>query len=88
MTYFWVIFVSILPIAAFYIVQGTIRPMLIPKAEIRLIAAKLIKEHGLNAYEFAEIAEERAWRYSRIYDQGKWKRIRQEIAQQLSQEHT
>lgn len=56
--------------------QGRIRPMLIPRAEIERLAYDLIDKHGERAEEFAAMEEDRAWRYSHNFEQGKWQRVR------------
>jgi hypothetical protein len=59
--------------------QGRIRPMLIQRAEIEQVADELIHKHGERAEEFAAIEEDRAWRYSQSFEQGKWRRLRKEL---------
>jgi hypothetical protein len=59
--------------------QGRIRPLLIPRAEIEKLVDELIEKHGERAEEFAAIEEDRAWRYSQNFDQGKWRRVRKEL---------
>ncbi len=59
--------------------QGRIRPMLIPRAEIDKLADELIDKHGERAEEFAAMEEDRAWRYSQNFEQGKWRRVRKEL---------
>lgn len=59
--------------------QGRIRPMLIPRAKIEQLADDLINKHGERAEEFAAMEEDRAWRYSQNFDQGKWRRVRKEL---------
>jgi hypothetical protein len=59
--------------------QGWGRPHLIPRAEIERLAAELIARHGDRAEEIAFIEEDRAWRYSDGFNQGKWRRVRRWI---------
>ena len=59
--------------------QIRIRPMLVPRAEIDKLADELINKHGERAEEFAAIEEDRAWRYSQYFEQGKWRRVRKEL---------
>jgi hypothetical protein len=59
-------------------INGTIRPMLIPKAEIERLAAELISRHQYPE-EAAAIEEHAAWYRSDNYGQGKWRRIRKAI---------
>jgi hypothetical protein len=56
--------------------QGRIRPMLIPRAEIERLADELVDKYGERAEEFAAMEEDRAWRYSQNFEQGKWRRVR------------
>lgn len=56
--------------------HGFIRPRLIPRAEIEAIATELVARYGDQAEEIAFINEDRAWRYSDSFEQGKWKRVR------------
>lgn len=56
-----------------------IRPLLIPKAKINAVVDGLIAQHGPRAEEVAYIEEDRAWRYSDTYEQGKWRRVRREL---------
>ena len=56
--------------------EGIIRPRLIPRAEIDALAAKLLARHGPRAEEVASAEEEAAWRNSRPFEQGKWRRVR------------
>lgn len=55
---------------------GAIRPRLIDQAEIAALAADLVRRYGSHAAEMAFIEEDRAWRYSDSFEQGKWKRVR------------
>ncbi|MCZ4075000.1 hypothetical protein [Agrobacterium sp. LMR679] len=59
--------------------QQAVRPMLVPRAEIKRIADILMKAYGNAAEELAVIEEDRAWRYSRNFEQGKWRRVRAEL---------
>lgn len=59
--------------------QQAVRPMLVPRAEITRVADILSKTYGNAAEEFAVIEEDRAWRYSRNFEQGKWRRVRAEL---------
>ncbi len=59
--------------------QGRIRPLLIPRAEIEQLADDLFDKHGDCAEEFAAMQEDRAWRYSQNFEQGKWRRVRKEL---------
>ena len=59
--------------------EGSIRPRFIPEAEINALANAHIARYGERAAEMAFIEEDRAWRYSDFFAQGKWKRVRQAI---------
>lgn len=59
--------------------HSRVRPMLIPRIEIENLANQLLSEHGDRAEEFAAMEEDRAWRYSESFEQGKWKRVRNEL---------
>jgi hypothetical protein len=61
--------------------QGFIRPRLIPRAEIDALAAELLARHGHRAEEAAFAEEELAWRHSRPFEQGKWRRVRKRIGE-------
>ena len=60
---------------------GGIRPRLISRTEIDSLAAAMLARHGDRAEEIAFIEEDRAWRYSRSFEQGKWRRVRKRIKQ-------
>lgn len=59
--------------------HGRIRPMLIPRAEIEQLADDLFDKYGDCAEEFAAMEEDRAWRYSQNFEQGKWRRVGKEL---------
>lgn len=67
------------PIFAFAFYQQFIRPMLIPKSVITEMADDLIEKYGFDAEHHAYIREDRAWRYSDAYHQGRWRRIRRKL---------
>lgn len=56
-----------------------IRPRLIPFVEIKTLADDMIAIYGPHAEEAAFIEEDRAWRYSKTFQQGKWHRVRREL---------
>jgi hypothetical protein len=56
--------------------EGSIRLRLIPAAEIEAEARRLIDRWGDRAAEMAFIEEDRAWRYSETFEQGRWHRVR------------
>ncbi len=59
--------------------EGQIRPRLIPATEIESLATTMAGRHGGRAAERALVEEDRAWRYSRPFEQGKWRRVRKRI---------
>ena len=59
--------------------EGRIRPRLIPGTDIDSLVAAMVARHGGRAAEMAFIEEDRAWRYSRPFEQGKWRRVRKRI---------
>jgi hypothetical protein len=59
--------------------DGGIRPKLIPEAKIDSLAAAMLARHGDRAEEMSFIEEDRAWRYSKSFEQGKWRRVRKRI---------
>lgn len=56
--------------------EGSIRPRLIPAGEIEAEARRLLARWGDRAAEMAFIEEDRAWRYSETFEQGRWHRVR------------
>ncbi len=56
-----------------------IRPLLIAKKDIHAEVDELIAKYGPRAEEMAFIREDRAWRYSDTFEQGKWRRVRREL---------
>src|SRR5262249_49746932 len=59
--------------------EGIIRPRLIPRAEIDSLATAMLARHGRGAEEMARAEEHLAWRDSRPFEQGKWRRVRKRI---------
>jgi hypothetical protein len=59
--------------------EGSIKPRIIPESAIKTLAIANIAQYGERAAEMAFIEEDRAWRYSDSFAQGKWRRVRQEI---------
>lgn len=62
--------------------ERRIRVMQIPGIEIKRMADDMIAEYGERAEGMAVIEEDRAWRYSQNFEQGKWRRVRREIVRQ------
>ncbi|MBN4066205.1 hypothetical protein JYT43_00085 [Ahrensia sp. AH-315-G08] len=76
----WVICLSpIWGALAWELWAGAIKPRLIPDEQIEALAKDMISVHGNRAAEFAFIKEDRAWRYSDSFEQGKWRRVRHQI---------
>jgi len=59
--------------------EGGIRPRLVSASEIDALATAMLARHGDRAEEMAFIEEDRAWRYSDSFEQGKWWRVRKRI---------
>jgi hypothetical protein len=59
--------------------EGTVRPRFICRKEIEVLSAAMLARHGDNAEQVAFIKEDRAWRYSDSFKQGKWRRVRKTI---------
>lgn len=66
-------------IAVWHAWDFRLRPLLIPKSKINAVVDELIAKHGPRAEEMAYVEEDRAWRYSDTYEQGKWRRVRREL---------
>jgi hypothetical protein len=59
--------------------EGSIRPLLIPHTEIDALSVAMLVQHADRAEQMAFIQEDRAWRYSDSFEQGKWRRVRKTI---------
>lgn len=59
--------------------EGSIKPRLIPHIEIIKAVEKLYADHSENAFEMACTNEHRAWYDCDSFEQGRWRRIREEI---------
>ena len=59
--------------------EGSVRPRLIPRAQILTEVDRLWDEDEARAFERACIEEHAAWYRSEAFEQGRWKRIREEI---------
>jgi hypothetical protein len=59
--------------------EGSIRPLLVPRAEIGALSVTMLVQHADRAEQMAFIEEDRAWRYSDSFEQGKWRRVRKTI---------
>jgi hypothetical protein len=51
----------------------------VSRTEIDALSAMMLARHGDSAERMAFIEEDRAWRYSDSFEQGKWRRIRKTI---------
>lgn len=68
------------------IVEGSILPRMIPRAEIASLADDIMRRHP-DAPEYAAYVEEHAvWFRSHTFEQGKWHRVRKEIRRRLETE--
>ena len=59
--------------------DGIVRPRLVPRTEIDALAAEMLARHGPGAEDVASAEEETAWRNSRPFEQGKWRRVLKRI---------
>lgn len=59
--------------------EGSVRPRLIPRQEILAEADRLWAQDRERAFELACIEEHAAWHRSETFEQGRWRRIREEI---------
>lgn len=59
--------------------DAVIRPRCIPAAAIRTLADEMNAMYGPRAEEMTMIEEDRAWRYSKAFEQGRWRRVRREL---------
>jgi hypothetical protein len=51
----------------------------VPASVIKALADEMIAKHGARAEELAFAEEDRTWRYSETFEQGKWHRVRREL---------
>ena len=78
---FWALALSIpLGVLLFEIWEGSIKPRLIKPEEIERCCDELLAQYGPRAYELARINEDRAWRHSNSFEQGKWRRVAERLA--------
>ena len=59
--------------------EGSIRPLLVPHEEIDALSVAMLVQHADRAEQMAFMEEDRAWRYSDSFEQGKWRRVRKTI---------
>jgi hypothetical protein len=55
--------------------ENSVRPLPVPRAEIDALSAAMLVQHANRAEQMAFIEEDRAWRYSESFEQGKWRRV-------------
>jgi hypothetical protein len=67
------------------IVEGLIRPHLIPSKEIERLASETMQRYPDDPLGAAGREEHAAWYRSESYEQGKWRRVRKAIARRLSE---
>jgi hypothetical protein len=65
------------------VVEGSILPRLVPRAEIEAIADEVMRKHPDDPEEWAFMEEHAAWYRSLSFEQGKWHRIRKAIRRRL-----
>lgn len=64
-------------------VEGSILPRFIPRAEIDRLADDIMRRYPDDPEEVAYNEEYASWHRSEMYDQGKWHRVRKEIQRRL-----
>ena len=67
------------------VVDGIVRPLLIPSAEIERLANEVMTSHPDDPLQAAFIEEYAAWTRSEGLEQGKWNRVRKAIVRKLAQ---
>lgn len=68
--------------------EEAVRPWLISRAEIDALSKLMLARHGDKADKMAFIEEDRAWRYSESFEQGKWRRVRRRIGETRGNPHS
>ncbi|MFG1419998.1 hypothetical protein V5F38_19545 [Xanthobacter sp. V0B-10] len=66
------------------VVEGSVLPRLVPRAEIEAMADAVMRDHPDDPEEWAFMEEHAAWHRSLSFEQGKWRRVRREIRRRLS----
>lgn len=64
---------------SWHVWNARIRPRMIPAEDIARLADELVARHGAQAEDIAFIEQDRAWRSSEVFQQGKWHRVRREL---------
>jgi len=65
------------------VIEGSILPRLVPRAEIEAMADEVMRDHPDDPEEAAFIEEHAAWHRSLSFEQGKWHRVRKLIRKRL-----
>lgn len=65
------------------VVEGSILPRLVPRAEIEAMADAVMRDHPDDPEEWAFMEEHAAWYRSLSFEQGKWYRVRKLIRKRL-----
>lgn len=66
------------------LVEGSILPHLVPRAEIEAAADEVMQTHPTDPEGWAHMEEHAAWHRSQNFEQGKWRRVRMLIRKRLS----
>ncbi len=66
------------------IVEGSVLPRLIPRAEIERLVEEIFARFPMDPEEAAFAEEHAAWCRSNSLEQGKWKRVRKIIRRRLT----
>lgn len=65
------------------LVENSILPRLVPRAEIEAITDEVMRHHPDDPEEWAFMEEHAAWYRSLSFEQGKWHRVRKTIRRRL-----
>ena len=65
------------------VVEGSVLPRLVPRAEIEAMAEAVMRDHPDDPEEWAFMEEHAAWYRSLSFEQGKWYRVRKLIRKRL-----
>ena len=68
------------------LVEGLLRPRLIPHEDIDALAETVMREHPDDPEDWALLEEHSAWHRSRGHERALWQRVRREIRRRLSEE--
>ena len=64
--------------------QGSVKPRLIPRADLDRVAGDLVAQYRDSAGEVALRNEHRAWRDCDTFEQARWRRVRRIIGRRQS----